>query len=86
VENVRDYLLGRDQRPRYLVPLKSAAAVTRQMVRWWAERWLLGRIRRDDILQRVAGHNFVHPIRHGARVPLPKLDPDQPELFDTLEH
>lgn len=26
---------------------------------------------KEGILERVVAHNFVHPIRHGARVRLP---------------
>jgi hypothetical protein len=33
------------------------------------------------VLERMARHSFVHPIRHGARVVLPR-DPEQPELFE----
>ncbi len=54
--------------------------ILRGMVTWWLRRWLRGRLQRDDVLQRVAGHNFVHPIRHGARVVLPP-DREQPLLF-----
>ena len=56
--------------------------LTEEMIRHWQERWLLPRIQRDDVLERVAGHNFIHPIRHGARVPLPRADIEQPVLFD----
>ena len=41
---------------------------------WWAKRWLLQRILKTQVLDRVARHTFVHPIRHGARVELPLQD------------
>jgi hypothetical protein len=75
-ENTHAYLLGQDKRPRYVLPLRSPAATTARIVRWWASRWLLGRIERDEVLDRVRSHNFVLPVRHGARVQLPPADPE----------
>ncbi len=83
VENVREYLLGMEKRPRYLLPQRNAGAVTQEIIRYWRQRWLLPRIQRDDVLERVAGHNFVHPMRHGARVPLPRADIEQAVLFEV---
>jgi Domain of unknown function (DUF4338) len=74
--NVKAYLLGMDKHPKYLLPLKSPRQTTQRIAKWWAKRWLLQRIQREDVLARVAGHNLVHPIRHGARVELPKGDFD----------
>ena len=48
---------------------------------WWARRWLLPRIERQDVLIRVAAHTLIHPIRHGARVQLPALPDDEDGLF-----
>jgi hypothetical protein len=75
-ENTHAYLLGQDKRPKYILPLKSAAEMTPLIARWWASRWLLSRISRDDVLERVRRHNFVLPIRHGARVELPPAECD----------
>jgi len=80
--NFREYLLGFDARPRYFLPPRRAAAATRQMVRWWAERWLSPRIARDDVLERLGLHTLVRPIRHGARVTLPPPNAGPPGLFD----
>ena len=77
VENVREYLLGIEKRPRYLLPRKNPATITEEMIHHWRERWLLPRIQRDDVLDRLARHTLVHPIRHGARVPLPRADIEQ---------
>ena len=77
VENVREYLLGIEKRPRYLLPRKNPATITEEMIRHWRERWLLPRIQPDDVLDRLARHTLVHPIRHGARVPLPRADIEQ---------
>jgi hypothetical protein len=80
--NMRLYLLDREKRPKYILAEKDANAVTAQMCRWWIDRWVLSRLRREDVCARMAQHTLVHPIRHGGRVVLPRLDPDQPALFD----
>jgi hypothetical protein len=82
VENVREYLLGIDKLPRYLLPQRNAAVVTQEIIRCWREHRLLPRIRRDDVLDRLARHTLVHPIRHGDRVPLPRQDVEQSLLFE----
>jgi hypothetical protein len=76
IENVRDYLLGLDQQAKYILGRRGAKQITQRIALWWARRWLVPRIAKADALARVAGHNFVHPIRHGARVPLPNDDED----------
>src|SRR5690349_892926 len=54
--NTRAYLLGMEQRPKYILPLKKPLEITKDISRWWTIRWLLPRIDRDDILERVARH------------------------------
>jgi hypothetical protein len=71
IENTRAYLLGIDKHPRYRLGQNRPKLFSQQIARWWAKRWLLPRIEKEDILTRVASHHFVHPVRHGARVPLP---------------
>ena len=80
--NMRTYLMGRETRPKFIVAEKDAKRVTQCMCRWWVERWVVSWLRREDVFERMAQHTLVHPIRHGARVILPRLDPDQPALFD----
>ena len=82
IHNVHEYLLNMEKHPRYILSQKNAALVREQMCHWWMKRWLLGRIQRDDVLERMARHTLVHPIRHGARVVLPRIDLEQPELFE----
>ena len=48
------------------------------------ERWLRKRIESDDVLARVEQHTLVRPIRHGARVVLPRIDDGRTTLFDEL--
>jgi hypothetical protein len=75
-ENARAYLLGMEKRPRYRMGQRNPKQLTQQIARWWMRRWLLPRAEKAGVLDRVAGHNFVHPIRHGARVTLPRTDFD----------
>jgi hypothetical protein len=80
--NSLEYLLGVDDAPRYYFPeASSVTAQTEQIARWWVERWLAKRIQRDDVLSAVAGETLIHPIRHRARVSLPKLSSEQMSLF-----
>lgn len=80
--NFREYLLGIDEQPDYYLPTENPQATTRQIVNWWAERWLAPRLRKEEVLERVAKHTLVYPIQHGARVPQILDDPDQLVLFD----
>lgn len=70
VENLRDYSLGADAEPDYLLDLEpqdSGEAVAR----WWLERWALKRAEREHVRNAMRQHRLIRPIRHGARVPLP---------------
>ena len=71
IENTHGYLLGMDKQPQFLLPQKNPKQLTQQITQWWLSRWLLARVMKEGILERVAEHNFVHPIRHGARVRMP---------------
>jgi hypothetical protein len=66
-----------------LLPVYAGRDATEKIARWWFERWLMGRISRDDVLERVAQHTLVHPIRHGARVDVLADDFEQGRLFET---
>ena len=74
-ENVRSYLLGLDKHPKYILSRRSPKLVSEEIARLWAQRWLLARIQKEEVLMtRVACHTLVHPIRHGARVELVRED------------
>jgi len=45
----------------------------------------LSRLRRPDVFERLARHTLVHPIRHGARVLLPRADGQQTLFEDWAE-
>jgi hypothetical protein len=83
VRNLREYLLGIEPDPRYLVPIENGRAATACIAGWWRERWLRKRIDPDDVLTEVARHTLVRPIRHGARVLVP-APADQQFLFTNL--
>jgi hypothetical protein len=78
VRNLRDYLIGLDKRPTYIVELDGTSTTTK-ISAWWRERWLRNRIMADDVLEEVARHTRVLPVMHGARVP--RDDGDQLRLF-----
>jgi hypothetical protein len=80
-ENVGEYLLGMEAKPRYYFPLKNAASTTQHILAWWGRRWLLPRLARQETLDRVSQHRLTYPVTHGARVPLPRHDVDQLEFF-----
>jgi hypothetical protein len=70
VKNLRDYSLGIDAEPDYLVDLDLEDADT-QVARWWFERWCLRRAAQPHVVELMHLHRTVRPVRHGARVPLP---------------
>lgn len=73
VENVRDFALGIDQEPVYLLdpePRDSGESVAQ----WWFERWARKRAAQEHVQETMRRHRLVRPVRHGARVPLPSDD------------
>jgi hypothetical protein len=70
--NFRDVLLGLAKRRVSLIPTTEAGEGTRRLVDYWLRRWLAGRIEREGVLEQVAVHTLVHPVKHGARVALPE--------------
>jgi hypothetical protein len=84
VRNTRDFLLGLDDRPDYLIPKRVWPDATRAISAWWRKRWLAQRIKAEDVLADVMRHTLVHPIIHGARVILPMDDDVQRSL--NFEH
>ncbi|MEI2825787.1 MAG: Druantia anti-phage system protein DruA [Dermatophilaceae bacterium] len=70
VENVRDYSLGVDEEPTYLLdpePADNGEAVAR----WWFERWARRRAAQEHVQESMRANRLVRPVRHGARVPMP---------------
>jgi hypothetical protein len=83
VKNLADYLIGVAKSPEYVVPANAGVVVTTTAIgAWWRERWLRHRIASDDVLDEVERHTRVHPITHGARVPLERVARQQPLFAD----
>jgi Domain of unknown function (DUF4338) len=82
--NFREYLMGLDEEPDYLLPLSDPAHSTELIGEWWVERWLRSRVCRDEVLAEVARHRLTHPVRHGARVPVPGAIGGQIALFSDI--
>jgi len=82
VENVRDYSLGIDQEPNYLLnpePSDSGEAVSR----WWFERWARRRAAQEHVQNSMRSNRLLRPVRHGARVSLPCDDELLPAQYET---
>jgi hypothetical protein len=77
--NFREFLLGISDSPRYLIPQTREKYRTDLLADYWRQRWLLKRVEKPGILDEVAHHTCVYPIRHGAQVELPH---DPYELLD----
>jgi len=81
VQNLRDYSLGIDREPNYLVDLKLNDPDA-HVAAWWFERWARRRAQQDHVIESMRLHRTVRPVRHGARVPLPELDDPLPLDLD----
>ena len=85
VRNLQKFLIGMDEEPDYLFDLETPRRGTAAIVEWWTRRWLSKRIMNDEVLTRLEQHTLVRPVRHGARVILPRVGSDRQEsLFDDL--
>jgi hypothetical protein len=81
--NMLEYLLGMHPEPNYFMPMMDPERQTDKIAGWWTQRWLCGRIQREDVLAQVESETIIHPIRHAARVRLPEIDSDQLQMFDN---
>jgi hypothetical protein len=68
--NFRDVLLGFTDSAQYNVPQTRDSVRTEMLSDFWRQRWLLNRLEKPGILDEVAKHTIVHPVKHGARVDL----------------
>lgn len=82
IKNLGDYLTGATKEPEYVVPTNEGVSATAAIGAWWRERWLRNRIKADEVLDEVERHTRVHPITHGARVPLQRAAPQQLPFAD----
>jgi hypothetical protein len=81
VKNLREFSLGIDQEPDYLIDPDLEDA-DRKVTAWWLNRWALRRAAQQGVQESMRSHRLVRPIRHGARVPLSR--DDQLLLFDEF--
>ena len=81
VRNLGGYLLGIDDKPDFLFDVERVKESTQRIADWWFNRWAKNRIERDEVLLQVRGESLIYPIRHHARVVLPK---DSNEQLDLL--
>jgi hypothetical protein len=87
IENLPEYLMAMAKKPQYILSSRRPVEVTKKIAEWWFGRWCVPRLQRaDEVLPRIAAHNLIHPIRHGARVPMPVEDPEQGRLFGERGH
>jgi hypothetical protein len=82
VKNLREFSLGIDQEPDYLIDPDMEDA-DEKVAAWWLDRWALRRAAQPAVQESMRSHRLVRPIRHGARVPLPQ--DDQLLLIDEFE-
>ncbi len=79
--NFSDVLLGKTNKPSYILPQSNALARSAMIADYWRRRWLLNRIRNKEVLAAVAQHQLSYPVVHAARVPLPGPDDDDDTLL-----
>lgn len=82
VENLRDYSLGIDADPAYLLDPEPRDDGQR-VAHWWMERWALKRSAQPAVLASLRDHRLTRPVRHGARVPSTNAD-QLPDLLQCL--
>ncbi|MPT13532.1 MAG: DUF4338 domain-containing protein [Microbacterium sp.] len=79
VRNLRDYSLGIDDDPDYLLD-PSLSNGDQRIAEWWLNRWALRRAGRPEVRDALAHHRLTRPVMHGARVPLPPEEGNWPVL------
>lgn len=83
VSNLRDYSLGIDSTPEYLMDVSLVGGAAR-ISEWWLGRWALRRAAQQHVQEAMQSHRLTRPVSHGARVP---LSPDEDEgLFSTAAY
>ncbi len=82
VENLRDFSLGIDADPEYLLDPEMLDETP--VADWWFDRWGRRRAEQPAVLESMRQHRLVRPIVHGARVPLPVDNSDSATSDVTL--
>lgn len=81
VSNLRDYLLGIAKRPKYILKVGGGVGASRTIACWWMSRWVVARLQRGDVIEKIEQHTLIKPVRHGARVVMPEADVTQLTLI-----
>lgn len=84
VRNLRDYSLGIDDDPDYLLD-PSLPDGDQRIAEWWLDRWARRRARQPEIRDAMVRHRLTRPVTHGARVPLPSEDGDWPKFAASAQ-
>lgn len=79
--NAQEVLLGKQKRPKYILAGTDPKAVSDAIVNYWLNRWVVRRVQRPDVLERISRHTLVSPIQHGARVVLPPVYEEEPLFY-----
>jgi hypothetical protein len=80
--NFREILLGRAQRPKYIIPCDTPELRTTMLADFWRKRWLASRLNFPGVLDQVALHRHCHPLQHGAVVQREREVPGIELLWD----
>lgn len=83
VSNLRDYSLGVDKTPKYLVDVGIDDGDA-QIAAWWFDRWALRRFEQPHVQESMKEQRLTRPITHGARVQLPSAD-EETRLLRTAD-
>lgn len=67
VDNLRDFSLGLDTEPKYLLDPELENA-DEAIAGWWLERWALNRASQQSVQDAMRANSLVRPVHHGARV------------------
>jgi len=80
-KNFREFLMGFEKTPKYIIPVKKVKEKSDLISMYWIKRWLSKRIQKSEVLESIRQHTLSYPITHGAKVPLiPKNQEAELEL------
>lgn len=82
VANLRDYSMGIDKIPEYLMDT-SIQDGDQRIAEWWLTRWGVRRATQPAVRDAMQTHRLTRPVTHGARVHLPADEDNgnQPSLM-----
>lgn len=84
-ENLRDYSLGIDSDPVYLLDPDQTDS-NESVAKWWFDRWGQRRASQEAVQEAMRAHRLTRPVQHGARVHLPVEESTSAVGDDTAPH